>query len=525
MSADRVAIVGSGMVGAILAHELTAAGCSVDVFERGEPYPYPHAPRFRDVIHHDWDDPALVAPRDVAHLTQSGSYTADLAAEAVVRVGGAGTAWSGLATRMAPGDFATRSRLGFGEDWPIGYDDLEPWYGVAESRLGVSGTDADNPWAPPRSTPYPLPAFDLTADDRWMADRLAADGIHLHTTPQARTRLPWDRRPACLNVGECQVCPTGARYSPNHHLDRARQTGRCRVHARTTVRRVLTDASGRARGLLVRGHDDARDREHPAGLVVVAGAAFESARLLLLSTDARHPEGLGNSSGHVGRHLAFHHIWSGHLHYREKLFPGQVGYWTAQSDQFCDPPGRGHHGGIKIELPSRAAGVHARAAADATSFDEAMARFEVATRCRLLAMHAESLPSDGKFVSLSHERDRFGDPFTHVRYDSNDFDRATHARARELTERIVRATGAVEHEFAGLEGFGAFAHFMGTCRMSRAPRDGVVDSYGAVHDTPRLYTLGLGSFVGSGGAVNPTLTAVALALRAVPRLLSEWAAS
>lgn len=523
MSVRRVAIVGSGMIGSILAHELAAAGCSVDVFERGEPYPYPHGPRFRDVIVHDWNDPALQPSRAVAHLTQAGSYTADLAAEAVVRVGGAGTAWSGLATRMTPSDFATHSLRGFGTDWPIDYTELESWYGVAEARLGVAGTDADNPWAPPRSTPYPLPPFELTADDRWLASRLAADGIHLHTTPQARTRLAWDGRPACLNVGECQVCPTGARYSPNHHLERARRTGRCRLHARTSVRRVLTDTAGRARGLLVRAHDEPRDREHPASLVVVAGAAFESARLLLLSRDARHPDGLGNTSGHVGRHLSFHHIWAGHLHYRERLFPGQVGYWTGQSDQFCDPPGRGEHGGIKIELPSRAAAVHARAAGDASSFEEAMARFEVATRCRLVAMHAESVPSHGKFVTLSRERDRFGDPFAHVHYDSNDFDRATHARACALVDRVAKATGAVEREFAGLEGFGAFAHFMGTCRMSRSAVDGVVDSWGAVHDTPRLFALGLGSFVGSGGAVNPTLTAVALALRAVPRLLAEAA--
>lgn len=521
MSTRRVAIVGSGMIGSILAHDLVGRGCRVDVFERGAPYAYPHAKHFRDAVLHQWSDPAESTPSDLAHLTQGGSYTADLASEAVVRVGGAGSAWSALATRMTPVDFRTRSARGFGDDWPITYDDLEPWYGLAEERIGVAGTDADNPWAPPRSRPYPLPAFGLTDDDRMLAERLRVAGIHLHTTPQARTRRAWDGRPACLNVGECQVCPTGARYSPNHHLARATATGRCRLHSRTTVRRVLADRIGRVRALLVRAHDEPTDREHPADVVVVAGAAFESARLLLLSRDARHPDGLGNNGGHVGRHLSFHHIWSGHMHYRERLHPGQVGYWTGQSDQFCDPPGRGTHGGVKIELPSRAAAEHARAAGEATSFAQAMERFEVATRCRLVAMHAESAPSDGKFVALSTRRDRFGDPFAHVHYDSSEFDRATHAFSRELFERVARATGAIEHEFAEIEGFGAFAHFMGTCRMGRDAADSVADSFGAVHDTPGLFTLGLGGFVGSGGAVNPTLTAIALALRAGPRVAAD----
>lgn len=513
MTAPRAAVVGSGMMGATLAWALTRRGWVVDVFEKGPDYPYPHAAPFEASILNDAAETTRRIAPDLGGLVSTGSYGRDLAAESVLRLGGGGTAWTALATRMTPEDFVVRSRYGFGDDWPVGYEELEPWLCLAEEQLGVSGTDDDNPWAGWRSKPYPLPPFEMTADDQWLSERLERVGIHLHTTPQARTRHAWDGRPACVNVGECQLCPTGARYSSTHHLRQAQLTGRCHVHTDATVRRVLTDAAGRARGLVVRPNDSPVDREVAADVVFVAGAAFESARLLLLSRDARHPAGVGNQSGHVGRHLAFHHIWTGHMHYAQKLFAGQVGFWTAQSDQFCSPPNRGEIGGVKIELPSRPWAGHVNAAANARTFEDAMKRFELTARCRQIGMHAESVPSEGKYVTLAKEKDRFGDPLARVHYDSSDFDRRTHAFARSLVERVAKASGATDWEFPGLEGFGAFNHYMGSCRMSRDPADGVVDPLGEVHDTPGLYVVGLPVFVGSGGAVNPTLTGVALTLR------------
>ncbi len=525
MSAPRAAVVGSGMMGSTLAWALTRAGWRVDVFEKGPDYPYPHAAPFEASIVHDYTDATQRIAPDLGGLVSTGSYGRDLASESVLRLGGGGTAWTALATRMTPDDFVVRSRFGFGDDWPIDYAALEPWWCEAEAQLGVSGTDDDNPWAGWRSRPYPLPPFELTPDDVWLSERLDRAGIHLHTTPQARTRAAWDGRPACVNVGECQLCPTGARYSATHHLRKAQLTGLCHVYTDVTVRRVLTDARGRARGVVVRGNGSPVDREVAADVVFVAGAAFESARLLLLSRDAKHPDGLGNASGHVGRHLVFHHIWTGHMDYPRKLFAGQVGYWTAQSDQFCSPPDRGRVGGVKIELPSRPWGGHAQSAANARSFEDAMRRFEVTTRCRQIGMHAESLPDEHKFVALAKARDRFGDPLAHVHYDSSDFDRRTHAFARSLVERVAIASGASSWDFPGLEGFGAFNHYMGTCRMSTRAEDGVVDPLGAVFDTPGLYVVGLPVFVGSGGAVNPTLTGVALTLRTAAAVIERGAAA
>ncbi len=522
MSAPRIAIVGAGIVAAAFADTFTRHGHEVVIFERGPDLPYPHQPQFEASVMHGIDDERFRAAHDLRKLTQSGDYVRDLTAERVMGVGGSATQWAGLTMRMRPHDFTLRSTFGFGADWPIGYDEVEPWYCAAESFIGVSGTDDDNPFAPPRSRPYPLPPFPLTADDHRMVALLAKGGIHMHSTPQARTRLAYDGRPACMNIGECELCPIGVRYSPNHHLQRAVATGRCRILPDTSVRRIVADAQGRVRALLVRAHSEAADRELPFDLVIVGAGAFDSARLLLLSKDARHPDGLGNGGGHVGANLVFHHVWSGHMHWKEPMFAGQVGWWTGQSQQFCEPKDRGKLGGIKIELPSNVWSAHVHDAAQETSGPEVVKRLEILRHCRRVAIHAESSTSPAKRVSLSTTfQDRFGDPVPHVQYALDEFDQRSYAWGTEIFEQVAKTTGAYEWLYRPIADFATFAHHMGTTRMGRTEADSVTDGLGRVHGTQGLWTLGLGSFVGAGGAVNPTLTAVALALRAADALREE----
>jgi choline dehydrogenase-like flavoprotein len=521
---SRVAIVGSGVVGSNLALDLARLGHEVTVFEKGPDYPYPHEEPFLEVARYHDDDPRRNAPRDQRLVTMTGQYTRDLTDEAVMRVGGAGTVWTGLTMRMREVDFRTKSAFGFGDDWPLTYGEVEPWYCAAEERMGVSGTDDDNPWAPPRSKPYPMPPFELTWDDRLLGERLAKAGIHLHTTPQARTRHEYAGRAACQNFNACTQCPVGARYSPTVHLLEAVATGRCTVRHGVAVRRVVTDGAGRARALVCRPLDGGAEFEFGADLVVIAAGAFESARLLLLSTDATHPDGLGNASGQVGRNLVFHHIWAGHLHFREKFWAGRLGPWTGQTEQFCDPEGRGPFGGLKVEFPSSPSPSHMDEAAGAATVEEALARMEPMRRCRRLAMHAESVPDDRKFVRLSSARDRFGDPRLDIHYDLNDFDRRTFDFSRDVFRRFATATGAQDWEYRAIEDFGIFNHYSGTCRMAAGPGQGVVNAWGEVFGTPGLWVLGLSTFVNAGGALNPTLTGLALGMRSAGRMHERLAA-
>lgn len=515
MSESTVAIVGSGIAGTAIAYHLVQRGHDVTVFEKGPDYPYPHTPQFEESV--IYGAPSLrqyELPPDLKYATLSGDYSEreNIEGERAMVVGGSGTHWGGVTLRMQPSDFRTHSTFGYGTDWPITYADLEPYYCRAEAFLGVAGSDDDNPFAPPRSQPFPLPPFELAADDVVLGERLRRAGLILHTTPNARTRLPYDGRAACQNFGTCAVCPIGARYSPRHHLDAAGSSGRCTVLPNTSVRRVVTDASGRARALVFRANDGGRDLEHAAKVIIVAGGAIESARLLLLSRDGNNRDGVGNRSGHVGRHLVFHHYHHAILHLETMMFPGRIGAPTGQSLQFVDPETRGRHGGVKIDFHSMLAKKDPWQVRDAA---EVLASIEAAKRSRFLGLHAESTPSPNKSVTLSSQSDRFGDPFAHVHYDCDDFDRETHRFAASLAARYADALGASSDGLAGpAEGFNAVAHHMGTCRMGSDMRDSVTDRWCRVHGSDNLYVVGSANFPGSSGAVHPTLTLTALALRA-----------
>jgi choline dehydrogenase-like flavoprotein len=401
---------------------------------------------------------------------------------------------------MRPTDFKTKSKYGHGEDWPISYDELEPYYGRAETLIGVSGTDEDNPFAPPRTTPFPLPPFALSYDDNILRERLAKAGITIHTTPQARTRLAYDGRPGCMNFGVCPTCPVGVRYSPTHHLNKALATGRCTLRTDTSVRRILLDSSGRARALVVRGNSAAKEEEHAAKVIIVAAGALESTRLLLLSE-------AGNAGGQVGRGLTFHHYHTGSLRYPEALFPGRLGPQTAQSQQFTDPETRGKHGGIKIDFHSWPAGGNP---------------WELMKRTHPFGLHSESVPDAKKYVVLSEQKDRFGDPFAHLHYDSAPFDYATHEWGKSIFDKFAKATGAEEASVTqDPNEFSSGAHHMGTCRMGTDAKDSVVDVQCRVHGSPNLFVVGGAAFVGGSGAVHPTLTMAALAIRAADFMMRE----
>jgi choline dehydrogenase-like flavoprotein len=521
VSEPKIAIIGSGIAGAALAWRLVRQGHSVVIFEKGPAYPYPHQPQFHALhelllpIEGEFDP-----PRDIKAHTFTGTWKKNLEFERFMRAGGACTVWEALSPRMRPADFQRRTLLGFGDDWPLRYEDLEEYFCQAEELLGVAGTDEDNPFAPPRSKPYPLPPFELSWDDQQMAGQLAQAGIILHSTPQARTRLEYEGRSQCVNLKTCKLCPIGARYSPNHHLQLAAATGRCEIRVETSIRRLIRDSSGRIASLIVRPNDASRDEELAVDWIVLAAGTMESTRLLLLSADSRSPNGLGNEGGHLGKHLTFHHIWHGEHRFDEPLWPGRVGPWTGQCDQFLDPPSGLGYGGMKVEYSSRTAG-RGSFRKEWRSADDVLASLRGQPFIRHIALHAESCAGPEKRISLSEAKDRFGDPLPHVHYELTDFDLATFEAARALSRRFATAVGAEERFNEDPNLFRTAFHQMGSCRMGESPADSVVDTFGRVHGIDNLFLAGSTIFRGTSGAVNPTLTIVALALRTADQLLAE----
>lgn len=508
-----VAIVGSGIVGAAIAYTLTRRGYRVDLFEKGPEYPYPHTKQFTERIQLLYENPIYAASKDIDTVTVSGDYAWRPDRERHLVVGGSATQWSAITLRMGPTDFRTKSLYGYGEDWPLTYEDLEPYYCKAEAHLGVSGTDADNPFAPRRSRPFPLPHFELSYHDRLLADTLRARGIHLHTTPQARTRLPYEERPGCQNFGVCKFCPIGARYSPTYHLLAALKTGLCQFHHDVSVRRLVMDKTGRGRALVYQPNDASDVREHAADVVVLAAGTVESVRLLLLSTEGGNPAGIANSGAHVGRHFTFHHVWVGGCHYESPVYPSRFGGFTAQSHQFLNHPSRGTRGALKVEVGSQTPFHEGRVTKWGTG-SHIMEQLTPRLHWRRIILTAESRPSAEKYVRLSEQRDRFGDPYAHIHYRTADSDQEGYLYAMEVFNVLAEASGSDErifnqnarHTYSG-------GHHMGGCRMGRNVRDSVVDQYGKLHGTSNVFVTGGCTFVGSSGAVNPTLTMVALGLR------------
>lgn len=523
MSEPRVAIIGAGIVGITVAHMLTERGHAVKMFEKGPAYPYPHATEWRRFQIERQPIVEVNAPHTIKRVTTDG-ISFDIEGDRRQRVGGSATAWEAITLRMLPSDFQTRTRYGYGDDWPITYDDLEPYYGRAERMMGVSGTDDDNPFAPPRSTPYPLPPFELAHDDTILAEALSEAGIVLHSTPQARTRENYEGRSACVNYKTCRFCPIGARYSPNFHLDQAIETGLCEVVTDVSVRRIVPDDDGPGATLVYQFTAGGGATEEHFDIVIVAAGALESARLLLLSSDERHPDGLGNHSGWVGRGLTFHHTWRGVLRYEESLFPGRFGGWTGQSLQFLDTETRGEHTSVKVEFSSHTEFAPTGLTWGDLSVDDHRDMYNAMlplTQWRPINLMCEADPSEDKYLTLSGHFDRFGDSLAHIHYRFTERDEATYEYARSIFDQFVAATRPIQSQFPPNDWWSSAAHHMGTCRMSESPGDGVVNPFHEIHNAEGVFVVGGGSFVGGGGAINPTLTMVALAMRMTDYILDQ----
>jgi len=516
----RIAIVGSGPVGTTMAYHLTQKGYPVDIFEKGPNIPYPHTDQFTHKMLYLKENQSYKAPKDLKNHTLSGDYLHHIESERVMGVGGSGTHWTANTPRMHPNDFKTKTLFGYGEDWPISYDELEPYYCKAEEFIGVSGTDSDNPFAPWRSKPYPLPPFELSSDDKTMAERLKSDDIVLHTTPNARTRKPYDGRDACVNFGTCRVCPMGARYSPNHHLNRAISKGLCKLHSNVSVKRIIIGESGtKIKGLVYQQNNDSQEKEHAADVIIIAAGAIESTRLLLLSKYDQHPDGIGNTSGFLGKNFTFHHLWRGQLHYREKLYPGRIGAQTGQTHQFINTKSRGNHCAIKIEFSSNPQ--FPPVPTQWGSKNEILSQLQDTLHRRTITFHSETTPTSEKYITLSQKRDRFHDPFAHINYNSSALDYETYKFSKSILKRFVKATKADDIKFDDYSFYDSGAHHMGGCKMGFTLKDSVVDKFGKVHGFSNLFVLGGSNFVGSSGAANPTLTMIALSILSSEFMLDQ----
>ena len=496
-----VVIIGSGAGGGTLGNELAQKGINVVILEAGARYEY------TDFLNDEWASFSQLAWTDMR--TTSGSWRVaknfpNLPSWIVKAVGGTTTHWAGASLRLQEHEFRVASTYGHVPganllDWPLTLAELEPYYARAEDKMGVTRT-GDRPGLPGNNNFKILKAG---------ADKLGYK--ECHTGRMAINSIERDDRNSCQQTGFCfQGCKWGAKWSTLYtEIPKGEATGKLEVRPDSHVARIEHDASGKVTSV-VYFDKDGKEQRQKARIVCVAGNSLESPRLLLNSASAKFPDGLANSSGQVGRNYMRHTtgsvyaIFDKPVHmYRGTTMAGIV------RDEARHDPSRGFVGGYELETLSLGLPFMAAFLDPGGWGREFTSALDGYSNMAGLWIVGEDMPQETNRITLSAAKDKYGLPVADVHFDDHPNDSAMRNHAYKQGVALYDAVGATR----------AFptppypsTHNLGTNRMSANARDGVVNKWGQTHDIKNLFVSD-GSQFTTGGAENPTLTIVTLAIR------------
>jgi choline dehydrogenase-like flavoprotein len=522
-------IVGSGAAGGPIARELSQAGLSVVLLEQG-PRIMPGALEHDELKYWFLGGITNEVVRNPQTFRSDPSKKANLVRFRPTlwyarAVGGGTLHYTANYWRFHEIDFNERSVLGpipgtgFA-DWPITYDDLEPYYTKVEWEIGVSGLAGVNPFDPPRSKPYPMPPLPVKSSGVLLERGARKLGLHPVPAPMAINTQVYRGRPPCIHCGFCHGfgCEVMAKASTlTTVIPEAEATGRCEVRPDSYVSRVETDQRGRATGVAYFDRQRREQFQHARAVVVCANGA-ETPRLLLMSASQRFPDGLANSSGLVGKYLMFNCTARALGVFEHELNEYKSVQVTRIVHDFYDSdPKRGFYGGGGLDgrIGPQPTTWAMRTATEGPSWGrEFKARLEEFPRSMQVACHTTSLALESNNVTLDPDlKDAWGLPAIRVTYKDHPDDLAT---ARFLQNRgadILEAAGAQRVMKAPVREQDFAMHLLGTCRMGNDPAASVVDKYHRSHDVPNLFLCDGSSLVTSGRG-QPTMTIQALAFRA-----------
>jgi choline dehydrogenase-like flavoprotein len=546
MSLQKVnaVVVGAGAGGGIVAQELARAGLSVVLLERG-PWLTAFDCRKDDLRNQrttalgngfgpdDDRHPRVVVEangRERIVRASEGGYHNNAAC-----VGGGTLTYGAMAWRYMERDFKMRSTYGAPEgstleDWPLTYQDLEPYYEKAEGEIGVSGDVSPDPFHAPRRKPLPMPPLPPNREYEILQPAAQRLGLHPFDIPMLRNSVPYNGRPPCLRCRWCVgfACEVNAKCgTQNTVIPQALATGHCQLRTECVAQQVITDARGRVTGVAYFDRDD-RLKEQPADLVVVSCCALESARLLLNSKSKLHPNGLGNRYDWVGRNLQGH------------TYPGAFGLFEfdcyddvgpGASIAVCDfnHGNPGLRGGAMlanefIRLPYQFVGQLPpsvpRWGPPHKDFMRQWYRRSIGVKGPVQEMPV----FDARVQADPKVRDYWGIPVARLSGGKHPHTLEIARFIASRAEAWLKQAGAIlTWKNVPGPGLSGGQHQAGTCRMGHDPKTSVVDRYCRVHDHDNLYIVD-GSVHVTNGGFNPVLTIMALAYWASAQMVRSWPA-
>jgi choline dehydrogenase-like flavoprotein len=567
-----ICIVGSGAGASPVAYTMAKAGAKVLVLEKG-PW-LTEKEFFKDELAisiHDAYNPKL---SDEQHVIEEeyedeqgnsfwqGEATSDSGWTwwngAVV--GGSSNFMSGYFHRLKPIDFRLKTEFGAIDganiaDWPITYDELEPFYAMVEREVGVSGRVVEHPHQEPRSTDFPYPPIAEVPISSWIDKAAEKIGYHAVPVPRAVLSQPAMGRQSCEYSGYCSSygCSSGAKGSGRAALlNHAVATGNCTIKPNSKVYKIATDNKGEISGI---HYYDAQGRQQSvsAKTYVVACQAVETSRLLLASTGEKFPNGLANNSGQVGKNLLFSGggTGSGDFIY-DQLSEQQVkelkvvgpfvnralqDWYKIDDIAFTGANKNGQAKGGTIDFLFHQNPI-ARARGTQWGFDnegedkllwgeelkQSLKQEFTSYKTLRFEVFNDWLPTDDCFVSLDDEvTDKWGDPVAKVRIGYHDHDLEVGEYLSLKAEKLLVALGA-KNISSSVSGYPATNLMAGGCRFGDDPNTSVLDKNCQAHEVDNLYVTD-GSFMPTGGSVPYTFTIYANAFRVAEHIKKEWLTS
>ena len=543
MKRVNAVVIGAGAAGGIVAKELSTAGLSVVLLERGKWYTAADC-RKDDLRNQrttvlgnafgpedDGNPRVVVDEKGTARVVvpSDGSYQNNAAC-----VGGGTLSYGAQAWRYMPQDFKMRSTYGAPagsslEDWPISYDDLEPFYEKAEYEIGVSGDYSTTPFHGPRRRDLPMPPLPPNREFTILEPAAKRLGLHPFHLPMLRNSVPYNNRGPCMRCRWCCgfACETDAKNgTQNTVIPVALNTGNCELRTQCMVKEILTNDRGRATGVSYfdeKGHL----QEQAADIVIVSSAAIESARLLLNSRSRLYPNGLGNRYDQVGRNLQGHH-YTGAIGYFDFETYDDVGPGAsiAVMDYNHGSPGLSGGGMLAnefIRLPIHMVG-HMPSGTPSWGLAHKQAMRQWHKRSIIIMGPTQQIPSAAGRVTVdANVRDKWGLPVARIEGNVHPHTFEIGDVQAKRAEAWLKEAGAINTSLMSWhpDSVSAGQHQAGTCRMGNDPHSSVVNRNCQLHDVDNVFVID-GSVHVTNGGFNPVLTIMAVAYYASASLVRNW---